>query len=118
MGTVSVVVDADGYSPQDASNAGYLVRGKITMSSSYAAGGDTITGALFGLGSITKLELAAGGIGISPTTAYLGAPVYDSSGVNVTKIQVFVTGSGNGVAFSEASGNLSTVVFDCEAYGV
>lgn len=118
MGAVTVAIDADGYSPVDASNAGYWVRCKITMSSSYAAGGDTITGAQLGLGSITKLELGAGGVGISPTTAYLGAPVYDSSGVNVTKVQVFVTGSGNGVAFSEASGNLATVVFDAEAYGV
>ncbi len=118
MGAVTATIDADGYSPMDASNAGYMVRCKITMSSSYAAGGDTIAAAILGLGRITKLNFSGssdGGTGT--TTAYIAAPVYDSSNANVTNIQVFDTGSASGQPFAEASGNLSAIVFDAIAYG-
>lgn len=117
MGTVTVAVDKDGYSPMDGSNAGWWVRAKITMSNSYATGGDTLTGALFGLGTVTKLEVAAGNVS-GGTTAYLFGPVYDSTGVNVTKIQAFWS-SASGSAFSEVTNgtNLSTIVVDAEVYG-
>lgn len=118
MGAVTASIDADGYSPIDASNAGYMVRCKITMSASYAAGGDTIAASILGLGLITKMSFSGtsdGGVGT--TTSYMAAPVYDSSKVNVTNIQVFDTGSASGQPFAEASGNLSTIVFDAIAWG-
>ena len=118
MGAVTATIDADGYSPMDASNAGYMVRCKITMSNSYAAGGDTIAASILGLGRITKLSFSGSSDGGSgTTTAYIAAPVYDSSNANVTNVQVFATGSGNAQPLTEASGNLSAVVFDAVAWG-
>ena len=95
------------------------MRCKITMSSSYATGGDTIAATILPLGQITKLSFSGssdGGTGT--TTAYIAAPVYDSSGVNVTNIQVFWS-SGASSAFSEVTNatNLATVVFDAVAWG-
>jgi hypothetical protein len=60
---------------------------------------------------------AAAGAG---TAAYMAIPVYDSSGVNVTKVQVFWTGAGLSGAFAEITSttNLSTIVFDATAQGV
>lgn len=95
-----------------------MVRGKITGSSSYATGGDTITGSLFGIGTITKIVFTGGSLA-GGATGYEAAAVYDSTGVNVTKVQVFGTGSANQQPFAEvpAATNLSTAVFDCIAYG-
>lgn len=121
MGTVTATIDADGYSPMDASNAGYMVRCKITGSSSYATGGDTITAASLGLGSITKLVFSGGGDAAAGagTAAYMAIPVYDTSLVNVTKIQVFWTGAGLSGTFAEITSttNLSAIVFDAVAWG-
>ena len=121
MGAVTVQLDTDGRSPVDASNAGLRVRAKITMSNSYATGGDTIAASLFGVGMICKLNICGiGGVGgFGSTTGYAAAAVYDSTGVNVTKIQVFGSGSGSGAAFAEVTNgtNLATVIFDCEMNG-
>lgn len=121
MGAFTATVDADGYSPQDASNAGYAVRCKLTGSASYATGGDTIAGSTIGLGSITKLVITGGGDAAAGagTASYQAIPVYDTSLVNVTKVQVFWTGAGFSGAFAEitATTNLSTIVFDAIAYG-
>lgn len=119
MGAVTATIDADGISPMDSSNAGIMVRCKITMSSSYATGGDTIAATILPLGQITKLSFSGssdGGTGT--TTAYIAAPVYDSSNVNVTNIQVFQSAAASN-PFTEVGSNtnLSTVVFDAVAWG-
>jgi hypothetical protein len=113
MGACTVVLDGDAFSPIDGSNAGYMVRGQITMSSSYAAGGDTLAASAFGIGRITKLILS-GSIG-GATTGYDSSPVYSAGAV--VKVQAFVTGTASGQPLNEASGNLSTVIFDAIAYG-
>jgi len=120
MGAVTATIDADGYSPVDASSAGYMVRCKITGSSSYATGGDTIAASILGLGRITKLSFSGssdGGTGT--TTAYIAAPVYDSSKTNVTNVQIFWTGASNSAVFAEITSgtDVSAVVFDAIAYG-
>lgn len=117
MGTVTVVLDADAYSPMDGSNAGYMVRGVLTMSSSYATGGDTMTPASVGLGIITKLDIASGEP-TALTTSYLLSAV-QTSGPTVAKVQAFVTGSASGVAFSEVTNatNLATVAAPFIAFG-
>ena len=118
MGACTVTIDTDGRSPVDASNAGYMIRAKVSPSTSYATGGDTISGSLFGIGTITKI-LFTGTSGAGATTGYEASGVYDSTGVNVTKVQVFATGSGNQQPFAEiaAATNLSAQVFDCIAWG-
>lgn len=119
MGAVTATIDADGYSPTDASNAGYMVRCKITMSSSYATGGDTIAASILGVGTITKLSFSGSSDGGSgTTTAYIAAPVYDTTKVNVTNIQVFQSAAASN-PFTEVSSttNLSTVTFDAVAWG-
>ena len=116
MGACTATVDPDGFSYVDASG-GYMVRCKITPSSSYAAGGDTIAASIIGLTQIQKLSFSGtsdGGSGV--TTSYIAAPVYDSSNWNVTNVQVFQSAAASN-PFTEASGNLSTITFDAVAWG-
>jgi hypothetical protein len=56
MGATTVAIDAGGFSPVDA-NAGWAVRGVLTMSNSYATGGDSITAAQLGIGQIVKMAV-------------------------------------------------------------
>ena len=116
MGTVTVKLDADPFSPIDGSNAGYAVRGQITMSSSYATGGDTVNASSFGLGIITKMNFSGTQIGAG-ASAYMPAPVYNSGGQAI-KVQAF-GGAASGVPLAEVTNatNLSTVVFDVIAWG-
>lgn len=118
MGAVTVAGDSDGHTPMDGSNAGYIKRVKITMSSSYATGGDTIATTAVGFGQITKCMIGASDGGVGTTGSYLAAPVYDSTGVTLTNIQVFWSGSLSAVFTEVTNGtNLSTVVFDAWLMG-
>lgn len=119
MGAVSATIDADGFSPIDGSIAGQMVRCKITGSASYTTGGDTIAASILGLNLISKLDLNVSDGGTGTTTAYVATPVYDSSNVNVTNIQVFWTGAGANAVLAEITSgtNLSAVVFDAIAWG-
>jgi hypothetical protein len=58
MGATTFTPSPDAFSPKD-SNEGWSVRGTITMSNSYATGGDSITPAQLGLGTIKFMEVAA-----------------------------------------------------------
>src|SRR6266851_4711234 len=111
MGATTYVQDADGYSPLDGSNGGIMLRGKVTMSNSYATGGDTIAGATVGLGMITKLETATASKTSDATHSYIFQPVYDSTAVNVTKVQAFWAAA-SGAPFIEVTNttDLSAVV--------
>ena len=63
MGICTFALDADPFTPLDGSNGGYMVRGTITMSSSYATGGDTLNASSCNLGVITKIDV---GVGVPP----------------------------------------------------
>lgn len=104
MGTWTVAVDDSGYTPVDVA-AGYRVRAVLTGSSSYATGGDTVSGSLFGVGNIRKILIddGPGGLTAVPVVSTT-APPY------VTKIQVFLP---TGVEFTAAS-SLTTTSWQCE----
>lgn len=106
MGATTFTPDADAFSPKD-SNEGWSVRGTITMSNSYATGGDSITAAQMGLGTIKKILIASA-----------GGYVLRYNSANGT-IQAYDTGAASGDALAEAvsTTNLSAVVADCIAYG-
>jgi len=114
MGTVTVAIDPDGFSPID-SNAGMMVRAVITMSTTYAAGGDTISAASFGLGTITKLDVGAGGVsGGTLAIVFDAAP---NTGP-VTKIQAFWSGAQTARFQEVTSGtDLSASLVSCIAFG-
>lgn len=101
MGTFTVTLDADPYSPRDA-NAGYDVRAVLTGSSSYVTGGDTVTGASFGVGNIRKILIDEGPGGFS------AVPVVSSG--YITRIQVFLA---SGAEFTSGS-SLTTTSWQCE----
>lgn len=101
MGTFTVALDNDPYSPVDA-NAGYRVRGVLTGSATYVTGGDTVTGASFGVGNIRKILIDDGPGGLS------AVPVVASG--YITKIQVFLP---TGSEFTSGS-SLTTTSWQCE----
>jgi len=115
MGTVTVTIDPDGFSPIDGSNAGMMVRAVITMSTTYATGGDTISAASFGLGSITKLDIQGGGVsGGTLAILFEGTPVPGP----VTKVQAFWSGAQTARFQEVTSGtDLSASVVSCIAFG-
>lgn len=107
MGACTFTVDSDGYSPID-SSSGWMVRGTLNLSSSYATNGDTVTPALFGLGEIKKMILdAAGGYVFSPFTGN-------------TAVQAWYTGTASDDAFNEVTPttDLHTVNVRCIIYGL
>jgi hypothetical protein len=108
--TVFTPKNAQG-SPQDA-NVGYKIDGTITMSSSYATGGDSLTAAQCGLGTITSVEVEAGGV--ASTSAY----VLKWNPTNGT-IQAYDTGAASGNALAEAASttDLHLLVANATVYG-
>ena len=121
MGAWTAILDPDGYSPYDGSNGGIAVRCKLSPSSSYLTGGDTIAGSIVGLGTITKVIIGFSGIasGTVETITYGANPVYDSSNANVTAIQIFWTGAGLSGSFAEITSgtDLHLQLFDAVVYG-
>jgi len=114
LGTVTVAIDPDGFSPID-SNAGMMVRAVITMSTTYAAGGDTVSAASFGLGTITKHDLGAGGVsGGTLGLVFEGAPKPGP----VVKIQAFWSGAQTARFQEVTTGtDLSASLVSCIAFG-
>lgn len=106
MGACTFTASPDAYSPSD-SNLGWTVNGSITLSNSYATGGDTLTAAQLGLGTIK-------GIQISPASGYVFA--YNSG---TGKVQAYETGAAlSGVLAEAANGtNLSAISAGVEAWG-
>lgn len=113
MGTCTAATNSD-YSPRDGSEFGTAVMCTITMSTTYATGGDTITAASLGLGTITQLQL---GVQSAGTSAYVPAPVLASG--QVAKIQVYVTGTATTAPLAEVAAgvDLHLVSFAGIAYG-
>lgn len=85
MGTVTVTAD----NPQDFQRMGHLdsIRGTITMSNSYATGGDTITPLQLGFGEIDMMVVET----VTPG-GYVVSPVMLPNS-NSYKIQIFETGA-------------------------
>lgn len=108
MGNTTWTPNTPSASPIDA-NAGYMMRGSITMSSSYVTGGDAVTAAEIGLGTLEDLFLAA-----CTTSGYV--LTYNSANGTV---QAFWTGSAlSGVLSEVTSGtNLAAVTGEAIAYG-
>lgn len=113
MGTCTAAVNSD-YSVHDGSELGTNAQVTITMSTTYATGGETINATSLGFGVITQLAL---GVQSAGTSAYVPAPVFANG--QVTKIQVYVTGTATTAPLAEvASGvDLHTVSFTGIAYG-
>jgi hypothetical protein len=108
MGATTFTPSADAFSPKD-SNEGWSVRGTITMSSSYATGGDSITAAELGLGTIKFIEIAAA----------TGAGYVLSYNPTNGTIQAFETGAALSGPLAEVASatNLSAVSATAIAYG-
>jgi len=113
MGATTFTASADCYSPID-SNAGWMVRGTITMSSSYATGGDTLTAAQMGLGTIKNVIVNGGVVLATPTGEY----TLRYNQANGT-IQAFGGAASSGAIDAEVTNatNLATIVGDIIAYG-
>lgn len=116
MGTVTFARDADADWPQVSGEIGWGIGGTITMSSSYATGGDTITAASVGLGAIRKIIICgAGTVGAAPaTTAYLISPVQANP---IVLIQAFQSAAASNpftevsAATSLATVSVSVIIF-------
>jgi hypothetical protein len=108
MGATTFTPSPDAFSPKD-SNEGWSVRGTITMSNSYATGGDSITPAQLGLGTIKFMEVAAA-TGLGYVLSY-----NPTSGT----IQAFETGASLSGPLAEVASttNLSAVSATLLAYG-
>lgn len=113
MGTCTAAVNSM-YSPEDGSELGTRVLTTITMSTTYATGGDTINASSIGFGTIAALALSVQSAG---TAAYVPAPVLASG--QVTKIQVYVTGTATTAPLAEVAAgvDLHLVSFSGLAYG-
>lgn len=113
MGTVTVTVnhyDVDGRFQRRL--------GTITMSSSYATGGDTITAAQMGLDRVLNMDLDLGVNTSNTANAY--AFVGPTSSFQSSKIQAFGDGGNapGGALIEAGSGdNLSTVTLNFDAVG-
>ena len=116
-GVATATIDADGFSPQDGSNAGWRVFGVVTMSTSYATGGDTIAAASFGIGRITMMNFTGEDVVTAGTNSVLLTPVFTSGAV--VKIQAFWTGATTSAVLAEVSANtdLSGYTAHVEVYG-
>lgn len=116
MGTVTVAYDADPFWPQTGGEIGMGIGVTITMSASYATGGDTITAASVGLGAIRKIIVCGAGLVGSPaTTAYLISPVQANP---IVLIQAFQAAAASN-PFTEVTSttNLNTVTFSAIVFG-
>ena len=60
MGNATWAANTPSHSPID-SDAGYMIRGTLNLSSSYATGGDAVTAALFGIGTLEDLFCESSG---------------------------------------------------------
>ncbi len=109
MGACTVTVETNGYS--EMGNREVRI-GTIACSTSYAAGGDTITPAQFGLVKISAL-LVNGAVNGTPTGYY---PVPDLTNL---KLIMLSTGTASGDAFNEvgAATDLHTFVANYVAFG-
>lgn len=112
MGTVTVTFDA----PQDFQRFGHrdVCRGSIAFSASYATGGDTITPAALGFGSLIDammVQTVSGGYVISPDM---------NPNANSYKIQAYVTGAAATDVLDEVANatDLHTVSFRFAAWGI
>ena len=110
-GVATATIDSDGFSPQDGSNAGYRVFGVVTMSTSYATGGDTISAASFGIGRITKMDMAGSDVITAGTNSVILSPVYTSGAV--VKIQAFWTGASTSAVMAEVAANTDLSGYTC-----
>jgi len=95
-------VDADGFSPLDGSNNGYMVNGTIVLSTSYAAGGDTIAASVYGLGRITNMVVMPDVITAGTNAVVLAA--IPASGT-ITKVQAFWSGAATNAVMTEVAAN-------------
>ena len=119
MGTCTVLLDPDAFSPVDA-NAGFMVRAKLTMSGSYAAGGDSVTAAMFGLGELKLLNVLGGGAGSGAANGGIVLVPNPNGGYPtlVTAFEEDPTGVSKGPLVEVTAGvNLSGYTADVIAYG-
>jgi len=101
MGNVTVTRDGP---PRVVGNR-FVVTGRLSPSTSYAANGESFTPSMFGLSKIESL------IVMPSTGGYLPAPDMTNS-----KVKIFQNAAGAG-AFAEVSGDLSAQQFRFEAVG-
>lgn len=116
MGSCTFTLDDDPHWYQTGGEIGFGIAGTITMSASYATGGDTLTAATCGLGAIRKVIICGAGLVGSPaTTAYLVTAVQAKP---ITLIQAFQAAAASN-PFTEvtATTNLSTVTFSVVVFG-
>ena len=110
MGNATWTPAVPSHSPIDA-NAGYMMRGQITLSNSYVQGGDAINSALFGLGQIENvLCFPANGyvFGWNQNTTDAGA-----------KVQAWYTGASANTVLNEVTNttNFIGIPFEAIVYG-
>jgi len=103
-GVCTGTVDADGFSPMNGSNAGYMVHGQIVLSTSYAVGGDTIAASVFGIGRITDMIIQGANVIAAGTNAVVLSPHVATDG-SVDKVQAFWSGAATNSVLTQVAAN-------------
>ena len=113
MSALSVTVNSTTIAPTVFGNL-RAVFGTYHFSTSYAAGGDTITAAAFGLDQLLYLDIGNAIIPGSPATALVVA-----ANAGLTAVQAFNYSTGTTVALAEqTTGDIHTAAGTFVAFGV
>lgn len=112
MGTVTITLDPN---PTHTEDHERVVTGSLSLSSSYATGGDSFTVGQLGLGILTDMEMY-GTLAVYDIAASALPAVGQSTSV---KILAFGTGAGSGGVFVQLTGSpdLSADVVRFRAHG-